>query len=568
MKPASAPVPSESLSSELEDFRTQWLQDLKISHSSKPEAALHSPAPPPPAAVTEEVDVDTIANPDKIPEPAPAEDAQSSSEEEEDDDENPGTAFGATMFEYESQRKKNRELVSALDHFEEAIKKEAHGNLGDSLNLYRKAFRMDSTVDKKYRQKHFPSTAKGPVTAPPTHAPASKAPPIASNSTKTAAITAAAAATTTTTIPTTTTATSATAASAANKQKEPAVILPIADLIASFAYLQITPAPPDIEGEPSPPCPIADVPYEILFQILDLVAAHDIADFSRLSLVCKRLAYIVATEERIWRSACLSFRFGFSAMYYAFHRTLDGCLAATLDPLTSEAQYEAHTDARRLARTQKVCAALLKHKPYNGSWRQLFRLRPRLRFNGCYISRVNYLRDGQAAPNQKTWHSTVHVVTYFRYLRFLRDGTVYSLLTTDEPTDIVPLLTCAMLRDRNQAHPMLANLLCGRWRMADPLAAEPARRFADDVTVAMAGGKMPFEVDGDVVVETDGIVPKYKYLLQLAVRPSGKRSVNNKIVWNGFWSHHTEIDRWSAFPLKNEKPYIFSRVKAFGFGES
>jgi F-box protein 9 len=34
------------------------------------------------------------------------------------------------------------ELVSALDHYEKAVEKEAIGSLGDSLKLYRKAFRV------------------------------------------------------------------------------------------------------------------------------------------------------------------------------------------------------------------------------------------------------------------------------------------------------------------------------------------------------------------------------------------------------------------------------------------
>lgn len=35
-----------------------------------------------------------------------------------------------------------REPVSALEHYEQAVEKEAVGNLGDSLKLYRKAFRV------------------------------------------------------------------------------------------------------------------------------------------------------------------------------------------------------------------------------------------------------------------------------------------------------------------------------------------------------------------------------------------------------------------------------------------
>jgi F-box protein 9 len=39
---------------------------------------------------------------------------------------------------------KDKELLSALDHFEEAMIKEASGNMGDSLKLYRKAYKVRS----------------------------------------------------------------------------------------------------------------------------------------------------------------------------------------------------------------------------------------------------------------------------------------------------------------------------------------------------------------------------------------------------------------------------------------
>lgn len=37
-------------------------------------------------------------------------------------------------------------LVSALDHYEEAMEKEAQGNMGESLRLYRKAYRVSSVL--------------------------------------------------------------------------------------------------------------------------------------------------------------------------------------------------------------------------------------------------------------------------------------------------------------------------------------------------------------------------------------------------------------------------------------
>lgn len=51
----------------------------------------------------------------------------------------------ADKAEASAPEKKN--LVSALDHFEEAMEKEAIGNMGDSLHLYRQAYRVSSPSD-------------------------------------------------------------------------------------------------------------------------------------------------------------------------------------------------------------------------------------------------------------------------------------------------------------------------------------------------------------------------------------------------------------------------------------
>lgn len=71
------------------------------------------------------------------------------------------------------------------------------------------------------------------------------------------------------------------------------------------------------------------------------------------------------------------------------------------------------------------------------TYRQLFRSYPRIRFNGCYISTVNYQRPGATSSSQISWNTPIHIVTYYRYLRFYRDGTCISLLTTHEPVEVV-----------------------------------------------------------------------------------------------------------------------------------
>lgn len=42
--------------------------------------------------------------------------------------------------------------------------------------------------------------------------------------------------------------------------------------------------------------------------------------------------------------------------------------------------------------------------------------RPRLRYNGCYISKTSYIRDGENSF-QDRFYRPWHLVEYFRYLR-------------------------------------------------------------------------------------------------------------------------------------------------------
>src|SRR3954447_19802180 len=69
----------------------------------------------------------------------------------------------------------------------------------------------------------------------------------------------------------------------------------MSQLISGFIDLTIVPAPPVIEGTPPPPCPIAALPSEILVEVLLYTAIADVASFARLAQVCKRFAYLVAT---------------------------------------------------------------------------------------------------------------------------------------------------------------------------------------------------------------------------------------------------------------------------------
>ncbi|KAJ8762808.1 hypothetical protein K2173_022937 [Erythroxylum novogranatense] len=61
---------------------------------------------------------------------------------------------------------------------------------------------------------------------------------------------------------------------------------------------------------------------------------------------------------------------------------------------------------------------LLQSK-YESSWRKMWLLRPRVRTDGLYVSRNTYIRSGI-----REWNVTnpVHLVCYFRYMRFYPSG--------------------------------------------------------------------------------------------------------------------------------------------------
>jgi F-box protein 9 len=377
---------------------------------------------------------------------------------------------------------------------------------------------MDDRVDLKYKSKHFPPSnlASTHTTANPSNAPI-------------------------------------TVSNTAQHTIDPPS-LPIKELIAGFSSLKIEPAPAEIEGTPQPLCPISSLPDEILTHILVEVAISDLASWVRLAQVCKRLAYLVATEESVWKRVCLGSEVGFGAMHYSWQKEIMG------GPLVLDETYSDEIDTEDGV-TNVPDPALntqyLLNSVYASSWLQMFRLRPRIRFNGCYISTVNYIRPGQASPTQITWNSPVHIVTYYRYLRFFRDGTVISLLTTSEPSDVVHYLT----KDLQDTHKsgggahlpsiVMQTALRGRWRLSNA-ADNPGAELKDS--------------EGDVFVETEGVGPRYVYRMELTLKSAGKGARNNKMAWKGFWSYNRLTDDWAEFTLRNDKAFFWSRVKSYGNG--
>ncbi|EFX00855.1 f-box protein [Grosmannia clavigera kw1407] len=560
------------ISSELESFRQQWRAEVKAKttaparagksglgnagSSSRPqtyaESSVQHRSPPLPAAGTGVPSAPlTLLSSGK--KPVTRDEDESYIQPLSFDEPSVSAKGGDSEDAHHGSQGEPQEPVSALEHYEKAVEKEELGSLGDSLRLYRKAFRMDSAVDKKYKNKHFPAPAPTASTGKTaaTSEGAEKHEHAASGSGTAAA-------------------------------KPDAKPLTMNELIASFAGLAIEAAPPPIEGMPELPCPLASLPGEILVQILGDVAALDVDDFVRLARVCKKLAYVVAKEDQIWRRVCVESACGFGGMRRTWQTTIEwkplrvdllgeggdlGGLEDGVEAVETKGWVEDEEEVRRRREAEQAAAEAttlaLRTRSIYTSWQHMFRARPRVRFNGCYICTVNYIRPGQASANLVTWNSPVHIVTYFRYLRFFRDGTVIGLLTTSEPADVVHHLT----RDQTLQHRdgAMKYAMRGRWRMSGIGAAQDSQDSPDSPE-AFSSLAAATAAENKIVVETEG-VGKYYNRMEFTMQTAGKGTRNNKLNWRGFYSYNRLTDDWGEFGLKNDKPFFFSRVRSYGLGE-
>jgi len=378
---------------------------------------------------------------------------------------------------------------------------------------------MDHKVDSHYREKHFPrlppslAKKKTPLTtilSSQLSAPASAPAP----------------------------------ASLASGSKE------MSELIASFAGIQIQPAPvsrlseheavadkgkgketeTETEEEEAGVSPLATLPFELLLQVVRNVALADVASFARLAQVCKTFAYLVITEQSIWRVVCET---TFNRMLWDWGVTVSGgpieeplVLDAPNGEVLREGEYEAEDEEQE---TREIPIDEKEVLRYGESWRKMFMIRPRVRFNGVYISTCNYIRAGAS----QSWNTPVHIVTYYRYLRFYPNGTVLSLLSTCEPAEVVHGFNKIALTPAHQGGLPVGTMSWGKY---------------------VSKGRWRMDKDGQLDVETEAPMMD-KYLFRMAfkvksIRAGGRIGGVNKLVWEGFWSWNIISDDLAEFSLK------------------
>uniref|UniRef100_A0A667Y2J0 F-box only protein n=1 Tax=Myripristis murdjan TaxID=586833 RepID=A0A667Y2J0_9TELE len=285
----------------------------------------------------------------------------------------------------------------------------------------------------------------------------------------------------------------------------------IEDLLAYFQQ-QLT-----LEGSPPKICTpvletnqmhISALPPEVLMYIFRWVVSTDLdmRALEQLSLVSRGF-YICARDPEIWRSACLR---------------VWGRNCTKLVPFTS--------------------------------WRQMFLERPRVRFDGVYISKTSYIRQGEESLDgfYRAWHQ----VEYYRYLRFFPDGQVMMLTTPEEPLTIVP-----RLRSRNTR---MDSVLLGHYR----LSQETDNQTKVFVVVCKRKEEKAAEIPRNRFCRRNP-APEAEHSFHVGLQlSSGGRQRFSKLAWIHHSCHITYRPTGetvvSAFDLdKMYTPFFFARVKSY-----
>ena len=176
--------------------------------------------------------------------------------------------------------------------------------------------------------------------------------------------------------------------------------------------------------------------------------------------------------------------------------------------------------------------------------------RDRILFGGCYISKTTYLRYGENSF-QDQFYRPVQLIEYYRYLRFLPDGTVIMWTTSEEPAQAVTKLKhTSMLRPE---------VLCGHYRLHGPVVTIILKR---PQKLSIAGTKRKPNATEKGEFDTGC----YTYYIELKITSTAKRRFL-QLVWNNYSIIQVKNKRevTSNFELTASKypPLWFSKVKSY-----
>ncbi|EIW58273.1 SCF ubiquitin ligase complex subunit HRT3 [Trametes versicolor FP-101664 SS1] len=358
-------------------------------------------------------------------------------------------------------------LQRAVEVYRKAVQHEQQSELDDALRLYRTAFRMDPNVDRAYQMVEDQLQAAALASAPAK---------THHRKTSSAAANVDAIVEGLQNVDL-----AAVHIPVARIRGEGLVTGTLATLISSWPEELSFEAEDEQEG-----VPIRLLPNELLTMILRLLDHSSIERFAQVN----RKARVVTLDGSIWRPMVQS----------------------VLKPpqIPTEEDFE---------------ALVLK---YMTDYRCIYIEHPRIRYDGVYIAVCHYIRNG-VGPN--AWINYSHLVTYYRYLRFLPDGQVLSLLANEglSPQQAIPLLNSSL---------QMKGFYIGTW-------------YLDGTTVHI-----------EDLLEPAGADTRYSFqmILDLRSRPLGRW---NRLDFREYDSVYIESGEATPLALKNERPFWFSKVRSY-----
>ncbi|OSD04808.1 hypothetical protein PYCCODRAFT_1363596 [Trametes coccinea BRFM310] len=360
-------------------------------------------------------------------------------------------------------------LQRAVEVYRKAVQHEQRGELDDALRLYRTAFRMDNNVDRAYHMMEEEMHRK---------AAASSAAQPKVHHRKTSSASGA-----------------VDALSqgvqgldlgsgwtpVAHARGEGFVTGTLAGLISSWPAKLSFEAEDEQEG-----VPIRHLPDEVLIMMLQMLDHTAIERFARTS----RKARVITLDASIWRPM----------------------VQRVLQPpqITDEAEFD---------------VLVLK---YMTDYRRMYIEQPRVRYDGVYIAVCHYIRNGMG---ENAWVNYSHLITYYRYLRFLPDGQVLSLLANEElsPQQTIPLLKPTL---------RMKGFFIGTWYLEGTEV-----HIEDLLDPASPNTRYSFQM-----------------VLELRSRPLGRW---NRLDFREYDSVHLGSGEATPLALKNERPFWFSKVRSY-----
>lgn len=279
------------------------------------------------------------------------------------------------------------------------------------------------------------------------------------------------------------------------------------DLIQHFSNMRLQECSQCV-CEPNLPQQAAHVsrlPAEVLLHILRWVVSTDLdlRSLEQFAQVCTGF-YLLARDSEVWKAACCKV-------------------------------------------WGKRCRLLSAYT----SWRDMYINEPHLLFNGCYISKMSYTRQGERGLD--TFYRPFHLVEYYRYCRFFPDGAVLLYTSADDVA-----ITVTKLRSRQ---PRLQGLLAGVYRVTTGHHIQcvlKRYKWQENPRARRRHGNIGTSANAADEEET--------FHLELAIKDKPGRK-NGALHWEsyavGTRVRGTEVSSRFSLDPKDYPPMHFARVKSF-----